>query len=553
MDSTVASVTQEGTEKIFSETDAFPFLRMPVELQHRVCALFCRHCLDGEATPAATMAQVAGLPFKTLKALSETCHDLNKIAQPFLYHYPDVKSYTLFFKTISSRPDLAASVRVLARLWESGRTSATIRSPRHDKEDLEYLKDLARRLHLDDADDPNFDQCFKYLNECPDGDVDGYSKSMAEAALESLITAIHFTLTPEVQFVMIDLDDGRAIIRDRLLEDGALVLPYPYLPKAVSTHPQHFRHLDTIVLRNTFHYSPDNLGLDRLYFLFEAIPNIRRVFFEFLIGEKPEGYIDRRSNHAELEWRALPHIQEVYFDPCLRPNDAAPLEGIASMLRLCTSLKKFTFRLKYPDEYQSACFSPSKLLEALLPTKNTLQHLELYCSLAKIPSFHKGTLLGCSLKEFSVLETLILDEELFCRHWLLDSSDDSCITDILPESVSFLTIRTHDKYKAVADLIRLAQRVVKGAFPRLSQLRVEVLHDIVIIEYHEGFNRNEDAFDAEYLLYHVPEEQWESTIRELAEHVGARVREAFQGTKVAVDVEFVLEPYPMSHWHYYNW
>lgn len=524
--------------------DTFPFLRMPYELQDRVCALFCRHCL-GAASPAGTLAQVAGEPFKTLKALSETCRTLNRIAQPLLFHYPDVKTYTSFFKTVTARPDLAASVRVLAKLYESDHDASSIPPKQLSKEDFTYLKALARRLHIDDPDDPEFDQCFDCIHTSGDGDDHGFTTSMAQAAFASLLTALHFALLPNLEFAMIDLDDGRFIIRYRVLKnkDGALLLPYPYLPKAVSANPQHLLHLDTIVFRNTFHYSPDNLGLERLSFLFAAIPNVRRVFFHSLDGEKPDGYHDPHPDRrcAELEWAALPHIQELYFDPCVRPNDPAPLDGIRNMLQLCTSLKKFTFRLKYPDQYEPALFSPAELLEAVLPAKKTLQHLELYCSFAKIPSFPKETLLRYRLKGLFVLETLVLDEELFCHHWLPDPCDDSCIVDILPDSLTFLTIRMHDKFRTVSDLARLGQSVAKGALPRLSRLRVEILHDILARSDYTTANRNEDAFDAEYHLYDVPWEQWRSTIRGLTEHVAVRVREAFQGTKVAVEVEYVYE------------
>lgn len=471
MDNTNPPLAREAIAEHTFDKNKCLFLRIPIEIQHRVCALFCRHCL-GATSPATMIAETAGVPFKTLKALSETCHALNSIAQPLLYHYPAVKIYTPFFKSISCRPDLASNVRVLAKLYESEPKTVMFTPRPHTKEDFTYLRDLARSLCLDSIEDPEFNQCFECINTSGDGDDHGFTKSMARAAFSSLLIAFHFMLLPKLEFAMIDLDDGRFLIRDRLLEDGRLLLPYPYLPKAVSIKPQHFNHLRTIVFRNTFHYNPEDLGLQRVSFLFPAIPSISRLFFQFVRGEKPEGYRDLHPNRprAELQWLALPHIQEIYFDPCIRPHDPAPLDGIFKMLQLCTDLRKFTFRLKFPDNYNSISFPPQKLSETLLPTKKTLQHLELYCNIAKIPLFREGTLLGHCLKEFSALETLILDEELFCHHWMLDSYHNSCIVDILPDSVSFLTIRMHDKYKTIPDLTRLGQSVAEGGFPRLSRI-----------------------------------------------------------------------------------
>lgn len=120
------------------------------------------------------------------------------------------------------------------------------------------------------------------------------------------------------------------------------------------------------------------------------------------------------------------------------------------------------------------------------------------------------------------------------------------IVDILPGSVCNLIIRIHDKYKTVPDLIQLGQSIAKGDFPRLSNLRIEVLRNTFGRSDYDSFNRDEDAFYVEYFLYNVPDEQRDSTVCELAKRVGVRVREAFQGTKVAVEVESVYEHFSLQ-------
>lgn len=74
------------------------------------------------------------------------------------------------------------------------------------------------------------------------------------------------------------------------------------------------------------------------------------------------------------------------------------------------------------------------------------------------------------------------------------------------------------------------------------------MHDVLAGPRCDEFNRNAHAFDAQYLLYEVPEEQWESTVRKLADCIAVQVAEAFEGTKVTVDVEYVYEELSIEHY-----
>lgn len=536
----------------------FKFLRLPLEIQYQICSLFCRHCGGPPSSPSFTLFEVADISFTTLKALSETCHALKEIAQPILYHYPDIKTYTPFFKTVATSPTLAASVKVLARLYESTWRPFRSGPARRSKEDYTYLIRLAKSFNLhDDADtdsnvdywaldDVNFKRCFQFLDDSDDGDQEGNTLDLALQAYSSLLTALHFAILPQLEFAMIDLYDGRCSLRSSLPKSGQLMLSYPYLPKIVAAKPDHFLHLDTIVFRRTYHYRGNSLGLERIAFLLPAIPNVRVVFFDRLHGEKPGRYQELSQPPPpgpELTWPALTRLEEIYFDPCARPKNSIPLEAFSNMLQRCPKLTKLVYRHKYPDQYKpTVLFSPAALLNSILPyIKKRLQHLELYCSAAKIPSFPIDTLLGFRMKEFTVLSTLVLDEELFCQHWLSDSSQDSCLVNILPETVSSLTVRLHDKFKAVPDIERLGRQVASGYYSKLSRLQVHVLHDREEIEDTWNANQDPDAFDSEYLLHSVPEEQWETTLRELAESIRLTVTEAFRDAEVAVEVKYVFE------------
>lgn len=536
---------------------SFPFLRLPLEIQYQVCCLFCRHCHgQGPApSPSVTLCKVAGASFTTLKALSETCHALTDLAQPVLYHFPDVKRYTPFFKTVTTNPVLAASVRVLARIYDSDRSWSV--SERLENEDFPYLIRLGQQFELceeaDDEtaeywtwDDVNFKRCFECLIEPMDGDQIGYTTDMAFQAYCNLLTALHFSILPRLEFAMIDIYDGKRELRFSLPESGNLLLSYPYLPQVVAAKPEHFIHLRTIIFRQAYHYRQDRLGLERVDFLLPAISNVRVVFFEFLHGEKDEYYQEPEflalAPAPELGWSALSDLEEVYFDPCAREKEP-PLTAIFNMMQRCFRLKKFEYRHKWPDQYDPVLFSPSELLDSIVPVRGTLQHLALYCSSAKIPSFPRDSLLNAKLVEFSSLTTIILDEELFCQHWLSDTnvSEDSCLIHILPKTLSSLTIRLHDKFKAVPDVVRLGNEVLLGGYPRLSCVAVNIIQDIDEPEDPYAGNRNPDAFNSEYLLHGIPSDQWEETLRAFANSTRLAVMKAFQGTKVAIDVRYIHE------------
>ncbi|CEJ90643.1 hypothetical protein VHEMI06411 [[Torrubiella] hemipterigena] len=537
---------------------SFPFLGLPSEIQYKICTLFCRHCQPA-ASPFATLFAPAGAPFQALKALSETCHSLKEMAQPILYHYPDVKSYTSFFKAVIARPDLAASVRVFARYYEADRSPYKSSPSVYSREDTVYLIQLGQKFGLEEdgnnrdsendfgpRDDVNFKRCFEYLEDTPIGDQEGYTMMISQAAYYSFLTALHFAILPRLEFVMIDIEDGRSWVRSHPLSSGRLLLTYPYLKQAIAGNPDHFSHLNAVVFRSSFHYREESLGLESVAYMLSAIPNVRVVFFDMLRGMKPRSHQDPDlfPEPPELSWSVLPQLQEIYFDPCARPKSPPPIAAISNMLQRCSRLKKLVYRHKYPDQFTpTTLFSPTKLCNAIASTQGTLQHLEIYCSSAKIPLFASEQLIDYRLKDFTTLKTLALDEELFCKHWhkeaYLDS--DACLVRILPDNISSLTVRLHDKFKAVPDIIRLGRDKALGHYPKLSSLEVHILHDADAPDDHHNVNQVEEAFDSEYLLHAIPPKKWEETLRELADKIRPAIVTSFQDTDVVVDVRYVYE------------
>lgn len=151
--------------------------------------------------------------------------------------------------------------------------------------------------------------------------------------------------------------------------------------------------------------------------------------------------------------------------------------------------------------------------------------------------------LDCRLKELALLQTLVLDEELFCQHWLSELSDscvDSCLISILLYNHTQLTICLYDKFKAVPDVVRLGREATSEQYPQLSRLDLHDMKDFTS-RYDYSSNSDEDAFDSNYFLHGIPAEKWEEMLRELADGIRPAVSEAFQATDVAVDVKYVRE------------
>lgn len=521
---------------------SFPFLCLPVDLQHQICALFCDHCTIPATVPLDILKHTAGDAFRTLKALSETCRSLSHVAQPLLYHCPDVKCYTSLFQTLSNRPDLANNVFIFARLYESIRKEPNWDTRRAEREDWEMLKALARKLDLRDPDDAEYEKTFQYLAECEPTDQGGSTQSSAKASFGKLITAMVLVLAPRLQFVVIDIDDG--VFCWRHLDP---VIPFPFLPRWLATTGRTFSSLRTIVVRNAFHHRPDNLGIEAASFLFDVTPNVRSVVFQFMGGFEPRYYdgdetkIQLYESNTLLKWPALGNVQQLCFDPCVRHDDAVPCMGIRNMVQKCSRLQRFMFRLRYPANKE--LFLPTELMQAVLPARTSLEWMELFCSDAKIPYLRSESLLTDELKHFTSLQVLVLDEQLFCGHWNSkpECVEDDCLVRILPETVTTLTIRLHDKFKAVPDLVRLGTEKKQGSFPRLIRVQVDVLQDLIHPVYQSVTHYDPPGFDHEYLLFGLERAEWGPAVMKLTEKIRPVILTAFEEAECIAVVDYLEE------------
>lgn len=92
---------------------------------------------------------------RSLMNLCLTSRHVQSLAQPILYHFPRVYSYTDFFRTLHARPDLASSVKVQRWIYmdEKNRGLSILYKTgclRELREDIWYLRSLAIELELSD-------------------------------------------------------------------------------------------------------------------------------------------------------------------------------------------------------------------------------------------------------------------------------------------------------------------------------------------------------------------------------------------------------------------
>nr|RBR01192.1 hypothetical protein FVER53263_20802 [Fusarium verticillioides] len=104
---------------------------LPIEVLQSICAQFCRHCRGDtliahpkkpwtyETASDFNITSVPAKPSQDLCSLSRVSRRLRDVAQPVLYHeFPKFehreRGLELFLQTVTSRQDLARTVKVMA-------------------------------------------------------------------------------------------------------------------------------------------------------------------------------------------------------------------------------------------------------------------------------------------------------------------------------------------------------------------------------------------------------------------------------------------------------
>lgn len=537
-------------------------------MKRLICAQFCRHCCRLTPLEVITTSSYEVAP---LKALSETCTVFRDLAQPLLHHVPTINSYSCFLRTIRERPDLADSVKCLSHVHMQ-LTGMNGLSDHITKEGIALIKEMAAELHMISSQDKPLEDEIPHLLDViaasggnPDGfnEVTYYAAELQLVELEMLLHAILVASLHHLQMLIIpgwNLSEykprqpykhaRRRLARaGRLASDGCADVQMPSLHTIIVQEWE----ADSVAFQEEQEgdllYSGVDIHVDSREFLIRhCAPSLQQlVFYE---KDAPYNWPEAAAGTQETLWSLVPNLRSVVFDGMrwghflmageydrvtAEQNDVA-YERIAQMAQQCHKLRSFKIAVRntagatLPNP-----FSPSRLLQNLLPTARRLETLMIHTEWVQ-PAADPGMLLGARMHQFTQMQQLSLDEMCFCHHWIHGEEEDeeprqrgepaaacrtnSCLVDVLPTSVVSLNIRLRKKPRAVPDLVRLGRDAAAGAFRNLRSVTVEVY-------FYTHTESNNNIFGGGYTpIVAQPE----------IHAVAPKLADAFQGSGVAVEV-----------------
>lgn len=458
------------------DAESFPFTRLPPDVQYNVAQSLCAHC-GNEDDPMAILYHDPEDATQALMNLCLVSREMRSLAQGILYHFPRVYSYTDFFRTLHARPDLADNVKVQQCIYgdEMGRRPDE-NGESHHREDIWYLRSLAIELKLDDTDLVTFGKSYIDYPEGRDDDIHGTGYYEMRIDFDNLGSALTMALCPRLEFLAMELDDAR--LERRGMERFRNPAKFKYLPGLAKKKPDCLPLVHTLVLRNIWHQDPNTLGIDRMSFLWNLLPNVKRlILFKATVDIETFGYLNIDPSEydllSEYSWKVLPHLKELRFLRFGRGDLEIPFPAIKRLVAKCSELEKFVFS---PVLLDDNAYPPSRVLDSIVSASATLRHLTINCPISEASYVDAKHLIGSELQQFTALESLILDQAVFCHHHHNPTStkDPDCLTDILPPDLRRLTLNIHAKFAAINDIIVLGEAISYGEFPRLVYLRIQM-------------------------------------------------------------------------------
>lgn len=327
------------------------------------------------------------------------------------------------------------------------------------KEDTQILGRAARDLLLDVNDDPNFEQLHG------DHDQKHFLTELAIALLPNLEACV-----TEIEY---DLPDKSLVPTNRFLDSRF---------KRLATENQqsglpNLRALGfaKVAARGV------NLAAPGIAVLLNAAPNLERLVFG---GTHGVGTLYHEwLGNIELMAPALRNLRvlSITSSALIDREDDFELRQLRRLVQLCTRLETFRFHSfgQLSGELGEGHLPPAKFLEALEPVWDKLRVLDLNLT----ESYHPGPpedwiLTRQSFASFTRLESLHLDGFAFCYHFVPVAMNQNprasatCLTDILPLTVRFLTVILLDDERVWDDVCHLS-RVADTEFPRLETVTIE--------------------------------------------------------------------------------
>lgn len=217
-----------------------------------------------------------------------------------------------------------------------------------------------------------------------------------------------------------------------------------------------------------------------------------------------------------------------------------PLPAMQRLVSRCKGLEKFTFSpLRLSNEFFDNIFAPSAVLQTISSAASTLRHLTINCPINEGRFVDTAQLLGPELKTFTQLESLVLDQAVFCHHHhdaAITKGRRDCLTGILPASLRQLTVNMHTMFAPLTDLVALGEAVSCGDWPKLAFLRIQMTFE-------DQYWPDADP-PASLTPYHavtlreMPPPEVNNPLLASRRALKRKVLNAFEGSKVSIQVEY---------------
>lgn len=552
--------SRNATSDMTSQSAQFPLIKLAPDLQYAIFESLCGHC-GSQDDAMAVLYHDPAEQTQTLSNLCLTSRHTRSIAESILYHFPRIYSYTDFFRTIHARPELAKHVKVMTWVYKEDRERFMFPkclNPRKDitsREDVWHLRALAMELKLQNTGEREFAQTFaKYPRTAEDAPVVEDPQHELYSAFENLVTSIMLGLCPRLEFLSLNVpgDQERQCIPSLPKKPTRFL----YLPGLLQQLPRGFPFLRTLVIQNTEHDDPHVLGIGSISFLWKSLPNLQRlIFFRSFTEWRPGFFSPITDDQMEGARESLRCLKELRFVRCGRMDKPLPLPAVRELVFKCTELERFVFSLW---DVEGGAFSPLQLIHAISTTASTLRQLIISCPILEASAVD-ATQLVSDLRQFERLQSLIIDQPIFCRHHHFPDSDISpeCLTGMLPASIRSLTINMHYPCAPLEDLVALGVAVSNGAFPDLQYLRVQIVfaeptkcdpHDI------QSLPCGEDHPALLALSAKLSDPEW--SLSQYRQEIRQMLSRAFGATKVVLDLDYfggcLYWPANGAHWPPHN-
>lgn len=493
---------------------------LPSEVVRLICAQLCPHCRGvdpSEECPGDYQ------DWPALLALSRTCTVLRDIAQPLVYHLPGTLNLDRLLRNLRARPDLAACVK----WFPFNHMPIDLVAKCFAQDGFALIKEMAAELQMLTPEDAPFDEEFAdmlvYLANGRDHTKARYDCFFQIAQFKTLLHAILVASFPCLETLRIESwQDGdhhepvlNKFAQRRLERVGRMVSDQCAGTSMPSLHTVTIddwrNHSWSWELEDSPNYDKySNIHLDPREFLLSYATSLKQIIFTRCEAPYEWPAASRGAKPATL-WSTLPDLTAVEFTkmawgaceiderlgvtPVTEEEQDTAYARIAQMVEECTALISFKMSVRCVDQPRSPnTFSPSRLLQSLMPAASRLETLEINAEMVNLQK-DSAVLVGVGLHSFTKLQRLSLNENCFCSHRLYGNYNggldpfqpwdqgegeyphvcraNRCLVEALPKSVTSLNIRLGRKPLAIPDILCLGNAAVDGQFPNLVHITVE--------------------------------------------------------------------------------